>query len=34
MSTFGASGPSPLLLKQFVFTVENVVEKAKKSLAK
>ena len=34
MSTFGASGPAPLLFKQFGFTVENVVEKAKKSLAK
>ncbi|MBR7186161.1 MAG: transketolase [Clostridia bacterium] len=34
MSTFGASGPAPLLFKQFGFTVENVVEKAKISLAK
>ncbi len=34
MSTFGASGPAPLLFKKFGFTVENVVEKAKKSLAK
>lgn len=34
MSTFGASGPAPLLFKKFGFTVENVVEKAKISLAK
>lgn len=34
MSTFGASGPAPLLFKHFGFTVENVVEKAKKSLSK
>ena len=34
MSTFGASGPAPQLFKLFGFTVENVVEKAKKSLAK
>ena len=34
MSTFGASGPAPLLFKKFGFTAENVVEKAKKSLAK
>ena len=34
MSTFGASGPAPLLFKKFGFTVENVVEKAKKSLSK
>ena len=34
MSTFGASGPAPLLFKQFGFTVENVVEKAKLSLKK
>ena len=34
MSTFGASAPAPLLFKQFGFTVDNVVEKAKKSLAK
>ena len=32
MSTFGASGPAPQLFKLFGFTVENVVEKAKKSL--
>ncbi|MDE6274241.1 MAG: transketolase [Clostridiales bacterium] len=34
MSTFGASAPAPLLFKKFGFTVENVVEKAKKSLNK
>ncbi len=34
MSTFGASGPAPQLFKLFGFTVENVVEKAKISLAK
>ncbi len=34
MSTFGASGPAPQLFKLFGFTVENVVEKAKKSLKK
>ncbi len=34
MSTFGASAPAPLLFKKFGFTVENVVEKAKLSLAK
>lgn len=34
MTTFGASAPAPLLFKKFGFTVENVVEKAKKSLAK
>ncbi len=34
MSTFGASGPAPLLFEKFGFTVENVVEHAKKSLAK
>ena len=34
MSTFGASAPAPLLFKKFGFTVDNVVEKAKKSLAK
>ncbi len=34
MNTFGASGPAPLLFKKFGFTVENVVEKAKISLAK
>ena len=34
MNTFGASGPAPLLFKQFGFTVENVVEKAKISLNK
>ena len=32
MSTFGASGPAHQLFKLFGFTVENVVEKAKKSL--
>ena len=34
MSTFGASGPAGKLFKLFGFTVEKVVEKAKKSLAK
>ena len=34
MSTFGASGPAAKLFKLFGFTVENVVEKAKASLAK
>ena len=34
MSTFGASGPAAQLFKLFGFTVENVVEKAKASLAK
>ena len=34
MSTFGASGPASQLFKLFGFTVENVVEKAKISLAK
>ena len=34
MSTFGASGPAAQLFKLFGFTVENVVEKAKLSLAK
>lgn len=34
MSTFGASGPAPKLFEMFGFTVANVVEKAKKSLAK
>ncbi len=34
MTTFGASGPAPLLFQKFGFTVENVVEKAKKSLEK
>ncbi|MDE5547808.1 MAG: transketolase, partial [Clostridia bacterium] len=34
MSTFGASGPAAQLFKKFGFTVENVVEKAMKSLAK
>ena len=34
MSTFGASAPANLLFEKFGFTVENVVEKAKKSLAK
>ncbi len=34
MSTFGASAPGPVLFKKFGFTVENIVEKAKKSLDK
>ena len=34
MNTFGASGPAPLLFEKFGFTVENIVEHAKKSLAK
>ena len=34
MSTFGASAPAAQLFKLFGFTVENVVEKAKASLAK
>ncbi len=34
MTTFGASGPAPKLFEKFGFTVENVVEKAKISLAK
>ncbi len=34
MTGFGASGPAPKLFEKFGFTVENVVEKAKKSLAK
>ena len=34
MNGFGASGPAPLLFKKFGFTVENIVEKAKLSLAK
>ncbi|MGN0822199.1 MAG: transketolase [Candidatus Gallimonas sp.] len=34
MSTFGASGPAGQLFKLFGFTVENVVEKAKISMAK
>ncbi len=34
MTTFGASGPAPKLFEKFGFTVENVVEKAKLSLAK
>ena len=33
MNTFGASGPAAQLFKLFGFTVENVVEKAKASLA-
>ncbi len=33
MTTFGASAPGPVLFKKFGFTVENVVEKAKLSLA-
>ncbi len=34
MSTFGASGPAKLLFEKFGFTVPNIVEKAKISLAK
>ncbi len=34
MNTFGASGPAKQLFEKFGFTVENVVEKAKISLAK
>ena len=34
MSTFGASAPAAQLFKKFGFTVENVVEKAKKVLGK
>ena len=34
MNSFGASGPAPKLFEKFGFTVENVVEKAKLSLAK
>ena len=34
MTTFGASGPAGELFKHFGFTVENVVKKAKASLAK
>ncbi len=34
MTGFGASGPAAQLFKKFGFTVENVVEKAKLSLAK
>jgi transketolase len=34
MTTFGASAPAGILFKEFGFTVENVVEKAEKSLAK
>lgn len=34
MNTFGASGPAAQLFKKFGFTVENVVEKAMKSLKK
>ncbi len=34
MTTFGASGPAPLLFEKFGFTVDNVVAHAKKSLAK
>jgi transketolase len=30
IDTFGASAPAPSLFKAFGFTVENVVEKAKK----
>jgi transketolase len=34
MTTFGASAPAGILFKEFGFTVENVLEKAEKSLAK
>ena len=34
MTTFGASGPSPAVLKHFGFTVENVVDHALKLLAR
>ncbi len=34
MSTFGASAPAGVLFKHFGFTVENIVDKAKRSLAK
>ncbi len=34
MNSFGASGPAPLLFEHFGFTVQNVVKKAKLSLAK
>ncbi len=34
MTTFGASAPAPKLFEKFGFTVENVVRKAKQSLAK
>ncbi len=34
MTTFGASGPAPKLFEKFGFTVDNVVRKAKQSLAK
>jgi len=34
MNTFGASGPAPQLFKLFGFTVNNVVEKAMRSLSK
>lgn len=34
MNTFGASAPAPLLFKHFGFTKENIVQKAKKSIAK
>ena len=34
MRSFGACGPAPILFEKFGFTTQNVVEKAKKSLAK
>lgn len=34
IDTFGASGPAKILFENFGFTVENVVEKARKSMAK
>ncbi len=34
MNGFGVSGPAPQLFEKFGFTVENIVEKAKRSLAK
>ena len=34
MRSFGTCGPAPVLFEKFGFTVANVVEKAKKSLAK
>ncbi len=34
MDTFGASGPAPKLFEKFGFTVQNVVEKAKKTLGR
>ncbi len=32
MDTFGTSAPGPVLFEKYGFTVENIVEKAKKSL--